>query len=313
MGDARYQPHYDRIVHAEDPAASLREMRIEDLVQALAAASRAADPFVANILATEALNRIRRARLAIHHLGEGLCLMDPEGRLVLFNPAAERMTGWRCEEVEGRPVQETFLPSEVWKRALASPEAVHSEEERFRRKDGSSFPAACTLAPALGAGIVQGVVIVFRDVTEERRAEAQRRAWLEVTQAAYKAHDMMGEGLLLLVARRVAHANETFQRMSGYALEELRGLPDATAIVPPEDRADLADRIRRCEAGETSHEREQMRLLCKNGARVPVEVAAVPTRAEEPPAEVVCIVRRRRGKDRDGGGLSGGRRGPRGP
>lgn len=290
-GDARYQPHYDRVLHAEDRAAMLRAMASEEVIQALAGASRATDPLLADVLATEALNRMRRVRTAVQHMGEGVCLVDAQGRILLFNPAAERLTGWPRSEAEGRPIEQVVLPSGRWLEAYEARRVLHFEEEPFVRKGGSAFPTSCTFAPVLGDGAPDGVVILFRDVTAEKRAAAAQRAWQRHMEAFYEAHDLLGEGLLLVTDLRVTHANAAFRRMSGYGMDELRAFPDVTWLAPPEHRPEMAERMLRCQAKKARQERERLWLLRKDGGVALVEVAAITVHSDGGPAEVVCIVR----------------------
>lgn len=60
MGDARFEGSWQRLEQAKDRAGVVRDMPYEELVKALAASSRARDPLLANVLATEMLNRYRR-------------------------------------------------------------------------------------------------------------------------------------------------------------------------------------------------------------------------------------------------------------
>ena len=73
MGDARFEEPYERLADASDRASALRRLSHAEVIQALAAASRAQDPYLANVLATEALNRYRRlaALFAAIALGAG--------------------------------------------------------------------------------------------------------------------------------------------------------------------------------------------------------------------------------------------------
>jgi PAS domain S-box-containing protein len=266
-------------------------MTAEEVVQALAAASRARDPLMANVLATEAVNRLRRVCTAIEHIGEGLCMVDEQGQLILFNPAAERITGWSRADVEWRPVGETVLPSDLWRKVLETREVLHVEDEPLLRRTGAPFPASCTLAPVVLGGQVDGVVIAFRDVTAEKRVDEERRAWRVSIQASYEAHDILGEGLVLLKELRVAHANAAFERMSGYSLAELQSIREVSVLVPPNRRADLAARLARLEAGEPPERHLRMQLLRKDGKTLGIEVAAIAVQGDAAPARVMCVVR----------------------
>ncbi|HVL49525.1 MAG TPA: MEDS domain-containing protein [Candidatus Thermoplasmatota archaeon] len=62
MGDSRYGHHLERLKGSDHPDWEVRSLHDDDVVAALAAASRERDAYLANVLATEALNRLRRAR-----------------------------------------------------------------------------------------------------------------------------------------------------------------------------------------------------------------------------------------------------------
>lgn len=76
MGDARFTDAYRRLKEAGDRQALLARMGFDELLMALSAASREADPYLANVLATEVLNRYRRgtARVAAYGFGAGSAL-----------------------------------------------------------------------------------------------------------------------------------------------------------------------------------------------------------------------------------------------
>ena len=313
LGDARYQQHYERFLQAEDRAAALGNMTGEEIVQALAAASREGEPLLANVLATEAINRMRRVRTAIQHLGEGLCLVDRNGRVTLFNPMAERLTGWSRAEVEGRPADETLIPPAEWRDVREARRPVHSDDASFLQKGGARLPVSCTIAPVLDGGALEGLVIVFRDATRERRAARHREEWLTYVEACHEVHDVLGEGVVLVEEMRVVRANETFCAMSGYTLEELRALPEVTALVPEPQRPELGTRLREVHIARQHHVRT--RLLRRDGEMVRVEVAAIAVQRGARAPRIICIVRRaaRASRKKGGGdGLSGERPGPRG-
>lgn len=62
MGDRRFEAAYRTVVEARDGAAAIRSLSDDELVHALAAASRKMDAYLANVLASELLNRQHRRR-----------------------------------------------------------------------------------------------------------------------------------------------------------------------------------------------------------------------------------------------------------
>ena len=111
--------------------------------------------------------------------------MDHEGRLVDFNPAAERCFGYRAPEVVGRDMAELIIPPDLRERHrgglaryLATGHAVVLDrrmEITGMRADGTLFPVELTITrvdvpgPPTFAGYL-------RDITERKAAEAELRA-----------------------------------------------------------------------------------------------------------------------------------------
>ena len=105
-------------------------------------------------------------------------MLDPEGRVVTWSAAAERINGWRREEVEGRSFSR-FFTSEDQRAGL--PETILArarEEGRFQsegwrlRKDGGRFWAQASVhAIRAEDGAVAGFAKITRDMTERREAQ----------------------------------------------------------------------------------------------------------------------------------------------
>lgn len=134
----------------------------------------------------EELRRINRQyELLLHAAGEGICALDPEGRIAFVNPTASRLTGWQPGELLGRPVSALISqlrrpPSlgnsdDVLLLAAAQDPAITTGHTTlFRRKDGTCFPADYTSTPVRDGSNVLGAVVVFRDATDRRQTEALR-------------------------------------------------------------------------------------------------------------------------------------------
>ena len=81
----------------------------------------------------------------------GLAVLDLEGKVRLWNPAAERMTGWAREETVGRPLR--VVPPEDADVALMvaqrifSGQSITDQEHQSRRKDCTVFPVSISGAP----------------------------------------------------------------------------------------------------------------------------------------------------------------------
>jgi PAS domain S-box-containing protein len=121
--------------------------------------------------------------------GYGILTIDLDGRITLWNPGAERLMGWREEEVLGQPADIFFTPEErarnvpqlEMRRAAETGRAV--DDRQHVRKDGSRFFASGLMMPLRnGGGRLLGYLKVLRDRTLEHQAkEALERGVAERT------------------------------------------------------------------------------------------------------------------------------------
>src|SRR5918992_2700900 len=130
-------------------------------------------------------------------------VLDPDGRVVLWNRGAERLTGWTADETLGQPVP--IVPPEkmeefraLFARALRK-EPIVDAELRRRRKDGSlidlSLSSAAIVAPD---GAVVAVLVMATDLTARKEAEETARR-LASERAARDAADAARERLAGIV------------------------------------------------------------------------------------------------------------------
>jgi two-component system sensor kinase FixL len=110
-------------------------------------------------------------------------MLDPQGRVMIWNAGAERLKGWREDEAIGLDLA-TFYPEDA--RQAGKPQADLAralsqgkfEEEDWRlRKDGSEFLAHVSITALLDeTGALQGFAKVLRDVTDQRASEQSLNA-----------------------------------------------------------------------------------------------------------------------------------------
>ncbi|HEX2032362.1 MAG TPA: PAS domain S-box protein [Actinomycetota bacterium] len=121
--------------------------------------------------------------------------IDPEGRLVSWNPTAERIFGHRAEEIVGAPIRTLYPPEAAASAAKGLERAAASgwsEEEGWRlRKDGSRFWAhVTTTARHDEHGALRGFSRVTRDITERKRTEQGLRFLTEASEALATSLDV---------------------------------------------------------------------------------------------------------------------------
>ncbi len=207
------------------------------------------------VLAAESLERgdAEASRLAseqrhgitLRSIGDAVITTDTLGRVSLLNPVAEALTGWRQAEGAGRPIDEVFrIISEETRLPAESPVARVLREcavvglanhTLLVARDGAERPVADSGAPIVDErGQTLGVVLVFRDQTAERAADASLRqgrvllqSVVDGTTDAIYAKDLQGRYTLF---------NAGAERIAGRRAAEVLGKDD-TFLFPPSEAA----------------------------------------------------------------------------
>jgi PAS domain S-box-containing protein len=132
--------------------------------------------YVAALRASE-----ERLAITLHSIADGVIATDTGGNVEDMNPVAERLTGWSLAEARGRPLAAVFhVINEDTRAEVESPahRVLHdglvvglANHTALVARDGTEHPVADSGAPIRdAAGQTRGVVLVFRDMTEQRRA-----------------------------------------------------------------------------------------------------------------------------------------------
>ncbi len=129
-------------------------------------------------------------RVTLASIGDAVITTDTEARVVWLNPAAERLTGWLGANAQGLPLGTVFQLIDERTRAPADPGVAAclagdetdtglAEHRVLIARDGSEYGIEDSAAPIRSPeGRILGCVMVFHDVTEQRRlnSEIHRRA-----------------------------------------------------------------------------------------------------------------------------------------
>ncbi len=132
-------------------------------------------------------------QLILKAAGEGIYGINAEGNTTFVNPAAERMLGWSAEELVGKNIHNMIHHSKpdgsVYKShdcpilAAFQDGEVHTvDNEVFWCKDGSAIPVEYTSTPIKDHGKLVGAVVIFRDISDRKAAEANLLAALAEVQ-----------------------------------------------------------------------------------------------------------------------------------
>jgi PAS domain S-box-containing protein len=147
----------------------------------------------------KAEQRLRQQRelvqVTLSSIGDAVIATDIDGKINFLNPTAEDITGWSLLEAADKPLDEIFkIIDEKTRQEVESPFALVKRQGSIvglanhtvlLAKDGREIPIEDSGAPIKDAyGQMIGVVIVFHDVSERRRAEQEREQSLAREQAA---------------------------------------------------------------------------------------------------------------------------------
>ena len=187
------------------------------------------------------------------NIGEGLYTVNRQGLVVSMNPAAEQMFGWTKDELVGRKMHDVTHYKRPDGRPFPAKECAGLEVLRkgvpllnqkdvFIRKDGSFFDVVYSSSPIWSGDEITGLVVVFRDVTEQRRADEMLKDRDRALTAANDELTQQKAGL--------AEANKELQSFSYSVSHDLRAplrTIDAYVRIVEEDHGtELNSEVRRC-------------------------------------------------------------------
>lgn len=202
-------------------------------------------------------------------IGDAVMATDLNGNITFANPVAQSLTGWTETEMSGKPLASTFrIVNEDTRNTVENPVAKVlrggqvvglANHTLLLRKDGSEVPIDDSGAPIRDRdGQVAGVVLVFRDITDRRKAERDIERWKQI-------FDNAGFGMTLLGPDfRFESVNAMYAALHGYTVHEMSG-KSLFDVVAPECRESVAGTLR--ETGEKGHQVYESTHIRKDGSR----------------------------------------------
>lgn len=182
-----------------------------------------------------------RFRLLVESVKDyAIFMLDDRGRIISWNAGAERIKGYRTEEVLGQHFSIFYCPEDIDrgkpKQELEIATAVgRCEDEGVRlRKDGSQFWANVVITALRDeAGNLRGFAKVTRDITERKQAQDVLRQSEEFFRSLSACSPV---GIFLTdIEGRCTYVNPRCQAISGFTLEESLG-EGWLQFIYPEDR-----------------------------------------------------------------------------
>lgn len=228
-------------------------------------------------------NELIRARdllaTTVASIGDALIITDEKGNLTFLNPEAERLTGWKNFEAKGQPLPKIFqIVNEQTRQTAENPVENVCRTGRVSglanhtvliSKDGRETPIGDSAAPIRHPdGPLFGVVLVFRDVTAQRRAQ-------QATERLASIVEHSGDAIFTKNLEGVIQTwNPSAARLFGYRAEEIVGR-HVTVLFPP-DRMKEEDYIIGSLRQGRSVERLETIRLAKGGRSIPVALSVSP-------------------------------------
>ncbi len=175
----------------------------------------------------------RRAEEARSHLAaivessdDGIISATADGVILSWNKGAEKILGYSSEEAVGRSLF-ALMPLSVGEQFLdvhrktSEGSTVNRLETRCTRKDGSQIDVSLTLSPIrMPDGRITGASTIVRDITERKRAEAEREKLLaELSQAMKEVKALSGLLPICAGCKKIRNDNGYWQQVEIYIQE----------------------------------------------------------------------------------------------
>ncbi len=218
-------------------------------------------------------------RITLASIGDAVISTDAEGRVKYLNPVAEALTGWTQAEALGRPLLDVFHIVNEFSREPAENPALRAlrrglvvglaNHTTLIARDGTERPIDDSASPMLDeSGAPVGVVLVFRDVSERRRADEAQARLAAIVNSSYDA--IVSKNLRGIIRTW----NTGAERLFGYTAEEAVG-KSITIVIPPERLSEEEMILSRIARGELIDHFETVRVR-KDGRRVHISLTVSP-------------------------------------
>jgi PAS domain S-box-containing protein len=222
-------------------------------------------------------------QITLASIGDAVIATDAQGRITFLNGVAETLTSWTAADAAGQHLATVFRIQDERSGAVVEDPAVAALRENrtvelanhvvLRSRDGRLTPIDDSAAPIRdSAGNLLGVVLVFRDVTERRRARA------EVERSESRLRLALDAGRIGVWDWDIAHDaidwSDRAYEIHGVAPGDFGGrLHDFTRLIHPEDLETVSERIQESLEGRREYNLE-FRIVRPDGRVRWVQISA---------------------------------------
>jgi len=210
-------------------------------------------------------------RTILYSIADAVICTDTTGRIKQMNPMSELLTGWSEKEANGKPVNLIFsvidensrLPlSKLFEKILEKETSKSIIANSFLlAKNGKEIPISLSIATIVDeSNSISGIVIVFRDQTEERLSQKA----LKDSEEKYRLLFEKSAEAIFLVDKKTGKyidANKSAEKLTGRTIEELRNLE--TCIITP---SGYRDRLNSLNSSDTNQEFGEVEYIRPDGS-----------------------------------------------
>lgn len=225
---------------------------------------------------------------------DGIWIIDARARTKYVNRRMAEILGCAEEAVKGRSFFDFIFAEDLEEVARWQERCRQGLKEKFdfryRRDDGRVLWAHVSTAPLYnGGGTFGGVLGIFSDITERKRAEEALRE-NEIQFRTMFEFSAVGQAQVNAATDRFLRVNRKFCEITGYNESELLGMARAD-LTHPDDKAWDADGFTRLLRGETTEYTREKRYIRKDQQVIWVRIAAkLISGSREEPLRTIAVI-----------------------
>src|SRR6056297_2174573 len=200
-------------------------------------------------------------RITLNSIGDAVISTDKNGNVIHMNPIAEQLTGWDIDAAKGKMLKDVFhiinadtrkIVNNPAEKVIKSGDIVGlGNHTVLISKNEQEYQIADSAAPIKDdKGNINGVVLVFRDITEEYEIERQ----LKESEKKYRGlFNSIRDAILVTdTERNILDCNPAFTDLFGYSLEDIRNKKTESVYQNEEEYVQMGKALRE-HKGDLSH------------------------------------------------------------
>ena len=234
----------------------------------------------------QATERREVLRVTLQSIGDAVITTDTRGNVTYLNSVAQSLTGWTLEEAIGQPLDQIFnIINEETRRSVENPASRAlrqgvvvglANHTLLIRKNGGECPIDDSAAPIQDEqGRISGCVLIFRDVTAQRRTDQEKENQLHTARLLASIVESSDDAIVSKSLDGIIQTwNAGAERLFGYRAAEAVGR-HISLVIPPDRLPEEDTIIASLKAGERIDHFETERVR-SDGRRVIVSLTISP-------------------------------------